>query len=288
MLPFDFSVDGSTQISAIAISPLDTMRWYVLTNNGYYFHSSDAGKTWTRSDSNEISGGHYFYGSTVIPSRFSQDRLWIGGSGYSNPGAFTSSDNGKSWTPIDSGLPKTLIYGMVTSNDEKFLFAATEIGPYVYSIEGKRWYDLAAIYGATAPDMLFWCVERVPRSNTIRFGTYGRGIWDLSVDTVDAKFSSVSDRSVPMASLGLVAVPSVSPGSTQLRFSLPHPADITLRIFDLTGRCVRHFTSHENEGSVSINWDGLSDGGAAVPSGFYTAIVTTAGNVDATKIEIVR
>ncbi|MBS1904265.1 MAG: hypothetical protein JSS75_11220 [Bacteroidetes bacterium] len=288
MLPYDFSIGGSTQISAIAISPLDTMRWYVLTNNGYYFNSTNAGKTWSKSDTNSLPGGHYFYGSTIIPSRFDKNTLWVAGSGYSNPGAFVSNDNGKTWTAIDSALPKTLIYGMVASNDERYLFAATEIGPYLYSTAAKRWYDLAAIYGQTAPDMLFWSVERVPHSNTIRFGTYGRGIWDIAVDSVGAASSGVISQAEHISSLQLNAVPSITSSVTQLRFSLGDQTTGSLRIYDLTGRVVRHIPLSAPSGEGAVAWDATTDAGAEVPSGFYTAIVSTQHSTGFTKIEVVR
>ena len=56
------------------------------------------------------------------------------------------------------------------------LFAATEIGPYVYSKNDNEWYFLS---GVSAPDQTYWSVDYIPEINTARFGTYGRGIWDF-------------------------------------------------------------------------------------------------------------
>ena len=74
-----------------------------------------------------------------------------------------------------SGVPEagTLLAG--TPNDE-LLFAATEIGPYVYSKDDNEWYFLS---GVSAPDQTYWTVDYISEINTARFGTYGRGIWDF-------------------------------------------------------------------------------------------------------------
>ena len=37
-------------------------------------------------------------------------------------------------------------------------------------------------YGLTAPDQTYWSCEYISELQTIRFGTYGRGIWDFKLD----------------------------------------------------------------------------------------------------------
>ncbi len=176
---FDFSLDSSTQnVSAIAFSPLDHARSYVLTNDGLFFYSLNTGSTWVQSDFGNAPPSHYFYGSVILPSTKNKNMLWIAGSGYSNPGVFVSADNGVSFLPIDSGLPHTMIYGLAATDDEKFLFAATDVGPYIYSVDAGIWYDMSVGH---APDMVYWSVDYIPALKTVRFGTYGRGIWDFVI-----------------------------------------------------------------------------------------------------------
>ena len=68
------------------------------------------------------------------------------------------------------------LYG--TPNDE-LLFAATEVGPYVYSQNNEEWLLLS---GISAPDQTYWTVDFIPELNTARFATYGRGIWDFILE----------------------------------------------------------------------------------------------------------
>jgi hypothetical protein len=103
----------------------------------------------------------------------------IGGSGYSNPPVYISYDHGANFSPLNEGLPNTLVFELAGTPDDAYFFAATEVGPYVYITEEGTWQDLA---GISAPDQTYWSVEFIPELNTARFGTYGRGIWDFIID----------------------------------------------------------------------------------------------------------
>jgi hypothetical protein len=213
---FDFSLDTSSRTaSAIAFSPLDNTQAYVLTNDGKFFSSANTGTSWTKSTFNNAPASHYFYGSVILPSAKNKNTLWIAGSGYSNPGVFVSTDNGVSFSPVDSGLPHTMVYGLTASDDEKFLFAATDVGPYVYDVYTRKWYDMSL--GHT-PDMVYWSVDYIPVIKTVRFGTYGRGIWDFVIDGAPTphSYSIIAPKSGEVIPGGttdyLIKYSSVNPG----------------------------------------------------------------------------
>ncbi len=172
---YNFSSGGS-KISAMAYSPLNTDIRFVLTNKGDFYWSDDAGNQWTKQTKVADFGAHYFYGNDILASTKDTGTLYIAGSGYSNPGVYVSHDYGKSFTALDSNLPATLFFKLETDEEEKYLFAATETGAYVYVLEAGKWFDLAA---GAAPDQNYWSVDYVPAIHTARFGTYGRGIWDF-------------------------------------------------------------------------------------------------------------
>jgi PKD repeat protein len=176
-LPYNFGSTGA-QISAMAISPIDNNYWYVMTDNGQFYTSTDGGSNWTRTNAFTGPTGHYFYGSSIIASAKILGLVYIGGSGYTGSAAFVSNDNGQNFTAINAGLPPTLIYEMAINTSEDKIFAATEVGPYVYLPSENQWYDIA---GPNVPDQVYWTVDYVPAINTARFGTYGRGIWDFVI-----------------------------------------------------------------------------------------------------------
>ncbi len=179
MVAEDLDYTFPSKISAMAYSPLVNNFWYVSTEDGYFFYSTDMGENFTETSNFSGPESHYFYGSTILPSPVNQQRIYIGGSGYSNPAIYMSDDGGESFSAFDQGLPNTLVYQLASLPDESILFAATEVGPYAYSFENGEWEDMS---GDHAPDQVYWSVEYVHEIRTVRFGTYGRGIWDFVFD----------------------------------------------------------------------------------------------------------
>ena len=58
--------------------------------------------------------------------------------------------------------------------------------------------------------------------------------------------------------------------STEISFEMLRESPIKLQIVDLKGRRVRHLASvYLLPGRYSYTWDGLDDGGRAMPSGVY-------------------
>lgn len=174
--PYSFN----SKISAMSYSPIEPSYRYVLTYNGSFYYSINDGGDWEISNSFDGPDAHYFYGSTIWSSQNNLGLVIIGGSGYSNPPVYISYDHGQSFQPFDEGLPNTLVYKIVGTQDENYYFAATELGPYVYISDEGVWEYLG---GISAPDQVYWTVEYIEELNTARFGTYGRGIWDFVMES---------------------------------------------------------------------------------------------------------
>ena len=239
-MPFDFAAPSGGFISAMSYSPLDISHWYVATNNGKFFHSSDSGSTWTMSSAFTGPTSHYFYGSSIHPSQRNPGTVFLAGSGYSNFPVFRSDDHGQTFTNISNGLPSTLVYDIVGTNDDSLLFAATEVGPYVYVMRDNQWYDLAK---NSAPDQTYWSVEYVQLINTIRFGTYGRGIWDFKIDNL-----YVGQEDIAFDDLSIELFPNPASHEISIRSStISHPS--VLKLYDIKGTLLfeRKFAVLQNE-----------------------------------------
>ncbi len=175
---FDFKLESAGGVlSSLATNPIDPDIWYTATDNGRFFRSDDAGNSWEQTV-NFIPDGHYLYGQSIEPSPVLDSTLWLAGNGYNNPAVYRSSDLGESFVADDEGLPNTMVFDLVSSDDGSLMFAATEAGPFVYVSDSLRWYGLM---DATTPMQTYWSVEWVAADSIARFGTYGRGIWDLQV-----------------------------------------------------------------------------------------------------------
>ncbi len=169
---------GSTRIGAMGYSKIDDNYRYVMMENGHFFHSTDGGANWTYTTAFDGPDGFYLFGTTLVPSPTELGTVYIGGSGYSNPAAYRSTNHGQTFTPINNGLPNTLINKMDINDDGTLLFAATDVGPYVYVVAENQWYPMD---GVSAPDQVYWDVDFVNSSNLVRFSSDGRGVWEFAI-----------------------------------------------------------------------------------------------------------
>ena len=179
---FDFRANSRTTtagVTAIEQSPFNSNQLYVATEDGTFFYSNDLGTTWNKTASFTGPFPWYLYGSCILASNITNNVIWYGGSGYSNPGVYKSIDGGVTFSPMSNGLPPTLVNEIAASPDEHFLFAATEAGPYVYVTVDNTWYPLI---DNNTPTQFFSNVEYIRALNIVRFGTMGRGIWDFKVN----------------------------------------------------------------------------------------------------------
>jgi hypothetical protein len=274
-LGFDFSsASEGGRLATIGISTFNTAYMYALTNNGRFFYSTDEGESWATNKDFAAPGSHYFYGGCIVPSNRQLGRLFIAGSGYNTHSVYVSNNHGKTFFPADSGLPKTLIYGLAQSDDEKLLFAATEVGPYVYIVEDSVWYDLS---GLSAPDQLYWSVEYIPSKKTARFGTYGRGIWDFRIDELKTAINDTKPTITPKLSIEVSPVPFN--GTLSITLSADRNSTASVKVFDLDGRLINTIYSGEiAAGTKAFSWNGKSSPGYDIPNGSYIIVFTAGGN----------
>lgn len=175
-MPYDFeAASGGGFISALDWDANNPTHFYVLTDNGKFFRSTDSGNNWTPTSSFNGPTNHWFYGSDILIA--SNGDIYLAGSGYNNPPVFRSTNGGTSFSSIQGSLPNTMVYQMAENHDGSLIFAATEVGPYVYVVSQNVWYP---VDDGQAPDQIYWCVDYIPALRTARFGTYGRGIWDFT------------------------------------------------------------------------------------------------------------
>lgn len=260
VLNSDFQAMGSDHISAIAVSPFDDQTIYALSKDGKNFISTDGGSSFTQGGLVNGPAAHYFYGASIYPSVVDSGVIYYAGSGYSNPGVWKSTDNGATVVPMVDSLPETLVYKIVGGQGDSVLYAATEVGPFVYIASEGRWFDLAV---ESAPQQVYWTVEYLHDQEIARFGTYGRGIWDFDMseeepsDTTDNSIADLSDTP------NLNVWPN--PATDRLYIEKSSGELTKYEVFDLNGRIM---LSGSSNGSIDIR---------SLPHGIYVLMAENAG-----------
>ena len=278
----DFTVNGGSYLTALSISPANDSRWIAFTNSGIPWHSADAGTTWAASASTGPSA-HYFYGTAITHSPTDPLTAYAGGSGYSGPAVYRTTDGGATWTPVGDGLPSTLVYGLVhESPSSEVVYAASESGPYRLNLPTDEWEYLG---GTTAPLTTYWSVESVPAAGVVRFATYGRGIWDYETD-----FATSAE---PVASIPpgtpLRNHPNPFRDATVFRYRMDEAGRAALRVYDAGGRLVRVLTEGDRaDGDHKVAWDGTDRDGRRVAAGVYVARLEHAGRVSVRRVTRLR
>lgn len=252
-LPFDFRAFTGGEVSAVAFSPVDGKRLYAATTNGYFFTSKDKGQTWDASVT-AVPGGQYLYGAAIEASRLDPNVVYFAGSGYSNPAVFLSTDGGQTFVSFNEGLPPTLVLDLALNEDETLLFAGTESGPYVCVLSEGKWYSML---GQSAPVQRYWSVEYLPLQRRVRFGTYGRGIWDFAVEE---EITSVHSAQSELSCLNVWPNP-LRNERLQWKLSNMSSKSTTLSLVDLEGRIWHRSEASDAQGQLIIPQD--------IPPGFY-------------------
>lgn len=259
-LPYDFKSSGG-EVSAIAFSPFDPDHIYTLTTNGVFYKSTNGGNSFQRRQFG-LSGGHYLYGSCILPSVKDPNTIYVSGSGYSNSPVFVSYNGGQSFERFDDGMPSTTVFKIVADPLENYLFAATEAGPYYMKISEGTWQYLG---GTEAPNTRFWSLEYVPESQTVRYGTYGRGVWDF---VITDDISSTSDEG---SEVSFDVYPN--PVADVIHLSMPDQIEnYTINIYDEVGRSMGQY---QNRSEIDMT---------DLTNGKYFIRISSNGNVLGSKL----
>jgi len=312
-------------IIVIEESPHDTRTLYVGTDDGLVQLTRDGGTTWTNVTpptagdglANEIEVSPHDAATVYVA--FRRDRL-----GDPAPLAFKSTDYGRTWTRITSGLRDGEPVRVVREDPERrnLLYAGTETGVYVSFDGGQRWQTLSGSMPAVP------VTDLEVRHGDLIAATEGRAFWildDLSIvrqhtETVlaDAAHLYAPRPAYLLDGGGFGGGGNVSvgrnPPNGRLFYSLATAPDssttVKLEFLDAAGAVVRSVSNTEGTGNAKLSpkaginswtWDlrraaptsltgvvlfGAPNGGARVLPGTYTVRLTVGSDTQTRTMEV--
>ncbi len=113
--------------------------------------------------------------------------------------------------------------------------------------------------------------------------SYGIACWTEDL-------TAIAENVTPARSLGVWNYPNPFNPSTEIVFTLPAAAPVTLRIVDAGGRCVRTLLAGAPRpaGEQRVTWDGRDDDGRRQPSGAYLYEVEAGDRRAASKMLLLK
>ena len=142
-------------------------------------------------------------------------------------GVFLSSNNGTSWTAVNSGLTNSYVFALATSGTN--LFAGTDGGVFLSTNNGTSWSAVNS--GLTYSD-----VYALATSGTNLFaGTYGGGVWRRPLSEF---VTSVEETARQLPEIYALAqnYPNPFNPSTRISFSITKEGPVSLQVYDVLGR----------------------------------------------------
>ena len=271
-------------ISTIDESPLRQGLLYVGTDDGLISVSKDDGATWTKIGSFPGVPAQT-YVSRVVASRSAVGTVYATFDNHRNndfkPYVMKSADYGAHWTSITGNLPPSGSVQVIREHprNPNLLFAGTEFGAFYSANGGASWSQLKY----NIPTVAVHDIVIQPRENDLVIGTHGRGIYIIDDITPLERFAETQSAAVTLFPTKPVtqfnpnrSIPggaSHSAGALGDRqFAAPNPAygamityfvrdtmakggDVSLAVYDSTGRKVRDLTASKNRGMHRVTWD---------------------------------
>ncbi len=167
-------------IVALDESPVQDGLLYAGTDDGLIQVTEDGGKAWRKIES--FPGvPDRTYVNDIIASHHERNTVYAAFNNHKNgdfkPYILKSTDLGKTWTPIVSGLPERgSVYALAEDHVRKdLLFSGTEFGLFVTLDGGRHWKKL----GSGLPTIAVRDLEIQRRENDLVLATFGRGFYIL-------------------------------------------------------------------------------------------------------------
>ncbi|CAL2079104.1 T9SS type A sorting domain-containing protein [Tenacibaculum sp. 190524A02b] len=190
-------IKGTNHVAALAQAWGTPDKLFMLQDGKVYI-SNDRGNTFGNpittpfAKTSEVWGRGDMGSGVVLPTN--DNWILFCGPSANSVGSILSKDGGQTWKNVTGEFPSgtdAQTGGMVATPDGKFVFAGTDIGPYVFNVAEEKWYSIAEGIGFfNAMD-----VDYIASTNTVRFASWGSGILDFKIEenslsTSNEEFSS--------------------------------------------------------------------------------------------------
>ncbi|MDP9264195.1 MAG: glycosyl hydrolase, partial [Acidobacteriota bacterium] len=274
------SVEYYDTVFSLAESPVKRDLLWAGTDDGLIHITQDGGKTWANVTPKGMPEWSLI--SQIDPSPFDAGAAYVAVERHKlddfKPYAYKTSDFGKTWTKITTGIPDGAFVRAVRQDPKRrnLLYAGTELGAYVSFDDGARWQPLQLnLPNTPVTDLLV-------KNDDLVASTNGRAFWILDDVTplrqLDKAATADFALYAPASAYRIRTIDDVDrrrpvgenpPGGAILDYYFKsEPTDeVTLEITDAQGNRVRKYSSKEQKKTEQPpEWPDLSKPPATIPA----------------------
>lgn len=193
---------------------------YISADRGLNFDAPIITPFSTPGTSNKSIGS-----GVVLPT----DDNWIlfCGPSLNDVGSILSLNGGVTWTDVTGDFPSgefAQTGDMVATPNGQFIFAGTDVGPYVFVVNELTWYALG---GVDVPFFNGMDVDYIESIQTVRFASWGSGIWDFNITNL--LFAGIEDTNINEFEI-------IKSGDSEITIATQLEGDYHFKIYSLTGQ----------------------------------------------------
>ena len=252
--------NGMTAIWVMALA-VNGSNIFAGTYQGGVFISTNNGTNWTA-----VNNGLKNTGVSAVSALVVDGSNLFAGIGYdasvsTGDGVFLSTDNGASWTQVNSGLTNTNVNSLAVSGTN--LFAGTSGGVFLSENNGINWSEVSTGLTYTGVNSLAISGSNLFAGTwgggvgTSNDGTSGHGVWCRSVKEMISSVRQVTNN-IPKQFILADNYPNPFNPSTTIQFSLPKASFVILNIYNSLGQEVaRLVTQQMNAGIYKTEWNAI-------------------------------
>ncbi len=253
------------KVTTIAVAPSNSAVIYAGTDDSHVWVTTDTGATWA-----EISEPlPYRWVTRVAVDPTDANLAYVTFSGLKwrdpQPHVFRTTDMGLTWENISNNLPDAPINIIVVDPlYPNLLYVGTDVSAYYSSDYGKRWQPL----GRGLPMVTVYDIVVHPLERRLALGTHARSMYTLDLST----YTGVAAPRAQLPERFTLAqnYPNPFNPSTNIAFALPARAEVSLKIYNVSGQLVRTLMNETRAaGQHVVQWDGKNSAGQEAASGVY-------------------
>lgn len=250
-------------VFALAPSNHDVNTIWAGSDDGKVHITRNGGKRWTDITPKELP--KYSRISIIDESKFNPGTLYLAANRYQvddrEPYVFKTTDYGKSWTKIITGIKPGHFARAIREDLQKpgLLYLATEHGVYVSFNDGALWQSLQL----NLPDTPIR--DLVLRDDDVVLGSHGRGFWILDDIRPFREATDINRSNQVTLFKPANAIRGIY--NATIQYYLPEQADsVTIEVMDANGELIKSFTGKSGDrerrgnpttakGLNSFSWD---------------------------------